>query len=887
MNDRALMCVAAVGWLALVGCTQQPAPPDQAAPQTLATAAATSPNGYGPAFRVSRAVDVPWFDERPVTAALNGKLVFAAMERGTQDPPGLWITDGTAAGTQLLRARLGPLRSLHKGESAFVEFAGVLYFGGAEYDASWGSASGYELWRTDGTPAGTYQVADLNPGPASSWPWELTVARGGLYFVAGTDGEGAGSRRGLYRTDGTAAGTKLVERVAGTNTDSPSSVLLLTAAGDDLFLRWPVPDRGVELHRLAPCPGAPQRECATLVKDLSPPSGSASTFGSWPEMLVALGDRLIFAAEGTEGRGLYRSDGTEAGTSLLTLAAYMGEANGERLSIAAGGYAYLLQYGAGLWRTDGTPEGTLLLAQDHATWQYWMTSALGVVYFWGGDRAAGGYDYLNGERWRTDGTVAGTRVLRDICVGPCSSWAYGEPPLALEPEGRLFFAATSGGAAALWTSDGTEAGTVLLEDFRGITDDRVTSPVGLVRAGELVYFSLPVPGPYTAAYGTYDNELWAVRIDLTDRAPPDVGCPDPIVAEAADPAGAPVEFAVAARDNLTPDVPVSLSRPPGWFPLGAMAVEASATDAAGNTGGCQFTVEVRDTTAPALACPPDLAAEATSADGAPVAFTVSALDAVSPVTVTATPPSGSRFPLGSTAVTASAIDAAGNTAACAFTVTIRDERGPLLACPPDQALEAASPEGSPGGWPDAMALDLVSAVAVTYAPARGSMLSQGSHAVVATGADAAGNLATCGFTVVVRDTTAPVVNCPADVTVTAATAAGAPVTFPAPTSSDAGTPAPAVTLDHASGSQFPLGVTAVRAAAVDAAGNTGSCTFCVEVLEAPVTPPHTFAPGSGAGCAAGPAGLGSLLWIAALLGRRRPRPAAAGRTGPRGARPDS
>jgi ELWxxDGT repeat protein len=75
-------------------------------------------------------------------------------------------------------------------------------------DAVWFSAvdttSGRELWRSDGTAAGTHQVIDLVAGPTGSNPTELVAWQNGVAFVA-TD---AGGVPHLYRSDGTAAGTQ-------------------------------------------------------------------------------------------------------------------------------------------------------------------------------------------------------------------------------------------------------------------------------------------------------------------------------------------------------------------------------------------------------------------------------------------------------------------------------------------------------------------------------------------------------------------------------------------------------------------------------------------------------------------------------------------------------
>src|SRR4051794_28832341 len=58
---------------------------------------------------------------------------------------------------------------------------------------------GIELWKSDGTTAGTSLVADLNPGGVSSSPGELTAAGGKLFFTATSNG---GAERGVYASDG-------------------------------------------------------------------------------------------------------------------------------------------------------------------------------------------------------------------------------------------------------------------------------------------------------------------------------------------------------------------------------------------------------------------------------------------------------------------------------------------------------------------------------------------------------------------------------------------------------------------------------------------------------------------------------------------------------------
>ena len=75
--------------------------------------------------------------------------------------------------------------------------------GGAVYFAASDGVAGRELWRSDGTAAGTVRVADVNPGPPDADPRELSVANGLLFFTAVDPRYG----RELFVSDGTAAGT--------------------------------------------------------------------------------------------------------------------------------------------------------------------------------------------------------------------------------------------------------------------------------------------------------------------------------------------------------------------------------------------------------------------------------------------------------------------------------------------------------------------------------------------------------------------------------------------------------------------------------------------------------------------------------------------------------
>jgi hypothetical protein len=322
------------------------------------------------------------------------------------------------------------------------------------------------------------------------------------------------------------------------------------------------------------------------------------------------------------------------------------------------------------------------------------------------------------------------------------------------------------------------------------------------------------------------------------RFPPDVSAPvlsgvgDQTV-EATGPDGAVVAFGTpTATDNLDGFVAVTCAPVSGsLFPLGNSGVTCSAQDAAGNTATESFTVTVQDTTMPALSVPADITQEAGSPSGNTVSFVVTATDVVtaSPA-VTCSPASGSVFPLGSSSVTCSAQDAAGNTATGSFNVTVQDTTKPVLTVPASFAQEAGSSGGNPVSFV-VTATDVVTASpTVACSPVSGSVFPLGTTTVQCSAADAAGNASHGSFTVTVRDTTRPTLTLPGAITDQATSPAGKAITFTA-AASDAVTVSPAVSCTPASGSTFAIGDTVVTCAAADAAGNVATGAFTVSITQ--------------------------------------------------------
>lgn len=174
--------------------------------------------------------------------------------------------------------------------------------------------------------------------------------------------------------------------------------------------------------------------------------------------------------------------------------------------------------------------------------------------------------------------------------------------------------------------------------------------------------------------GNAGEAVGECEVDFTpDTIPPSFGVlPDIAGVEAASAAGAVVNFNVTATDDVDGSVAATCSPVSGsTFPLGNTTVNCTATDRAGNTGTASFTITVRDGTPPVLDLPSDMRVGPTSGLSAVVTYTATATDIVdASVTPSCTPASGAAFPIGTSTVTCTATDDAGNTTTGSFKVTV-------------------------------------------------------------------------------------------------------------------------------------------------------------------------------------------------------------------------
>ncbi len=402
---------------------------------------------------------------------------FYLMAQGSSERE-LWLTRGVAGDPVRLAAGLFAPEVIR---AAFVPQLQRVFFSAITV------AHGRELWSSDGTAAGT-RLVDIRPGPLSSAPTGLVAFKGKLFFFA-NDGKGYA----LWTSDGTAGGTRLVKRPTATgNLLGP-----LVALDRSLVFFAGTAGKGSELWRSDGTPAGTNFFAETVKGPGSP------TVLSYQ----ALPSKLYLALETPNvGQELWVTDGTPKGTRSLTAFArrdaFMYESTPLYLFPGSLGGRFVFSaddgsHGAEPWITDGTVKGTRLLSDicpGACGSLSWIVGQAGERLLINATDGGRGF-----ELWSTDGTTAGTRLVGDLCPGDCSSFPLGYGAVG----GRqLFLAHPADGSTdntfELWASDGTLAGTERLTDF---DDDQLFLAFESVVIGTRMFFSAPDP--------QHGHELWA------------------------------------------------------------------------------------------------------------------------------------------------------------------------------------------------------------------------------------------------------------------------------------------------------------------------------------------------------------------------------------------
>jgi ELWxxDGT repeat protein len=403
----------------------------------------------------------------------NGALFSADDGDGRR----MWRTDGTAAGTHPLSAVTQPLET--------VSGSGGVAFVLSGYDRF---SPPFRIWRTDGTEEGTFRI---DPSGLETLG-VLAPFRGGAVFGvgvgvgvgAGGEGSGAEDHLSLWETDGSLSGTRLLLDLPA----DVSHISQIRALGSRLYLVVRrASSGGYELWASDGTAAGTRSLTEGRLADLDPRPPMALT-----------GGRVYFAAEDR----IWKTDGTPEGT----VPQFVGPEGFTAADLTAfQGALYFMaetSEARGLWRLDGTPEGTFLLQAGKALGN---SAGLGPVRMASlGDRLVFLAD--DGEHgvepWSSDGTAAGTALLRDVAPGPASSQSSYPASLTVAG-GKVFFQATDGaGGFELWESDGTAAGTRRVQD---IAPGALSSqPEELAGAGDRLFFS--------AQDAIHGAEPWVLRV---------------------------------------------------------------------------------------------------------------------------------------------------------------------------------------------------------------------------------------------------------------------------------------------------------------------------------------------------------------------------------------
>lgn len=242
---------------------------------------------------------------------------------------------------------------------------------------------------------------------------------------------------------------------------SGSSPSNFTYVGGTIFFTATDPERGTELWKTTGTGVS-----TVLVKDINPGSSSSS-----PSYLTAMGAYLYFAAnDGVNGTELWRSDGTTAGTEIVQ-DIYTGDGNSSSPQyLVTDGTTLFFSANNGsngreLWKSTGAVGNATMLTEIFSgptgSNPSYLTHADGTIFF-----AATGSTSQGNELWKATASSAPS-LVEDLYTGTNnSSFPYNFIAINAATENIVYFSAyNSSYGQELWRSDGTAAGTYVVNIF--------------------------------------------------------------------------------------------------------------------------------------------------------------------------------------------------------------------------------------------------------------------------------------------------------------------------------------------------------------------------------------------------------------------------------------
>ena len=319
---------------------------------------------------------------------------------------------------------------------------GIFYF------SSDNGVFGREMWRSDGTDAGTYIVKDIHPNNPTGWGVQMVYNVNNLLYFSGNDGKNG---QEPWKSNGTANGT-------------------------------------------------------TMIKNIAPSSGS-----SQPNHWTLSGNIIYFnPCPLNQDWQIWKTDGTSAGTVLIKninkkgndAASYFHDVNGTLFFWADNGST-----GIELWKSNGTTSGTVMVKEIRpgisssypsgfprpsyytpVTFDWTKELAVGSIYYFTADDGSNG-----AELWKSDGTSGGTVMVANI-----NSLAGSYPHWLTQMGNYLYFSANDGTSGyELWSLNLSNGTVSLVSDLNAQSG---SYPMQLTVVNDLLYFS--------ADDGVNGRELW-------------------------------------------------------------------------------------------------------------------------------------------------------------------------------------------------------------------------------------------------------------------------------------------------------------------------------------------------------------------------------------------
>jgi ELWxxDGT repeat protein len=444
----------------------------------------------------------------------------------------LWKSDGTAAGTIKLKDILPSDFPDYPMPLGLTNMNGTLLFFESDLTTTW-------LGKSDGTPAGTVRIKACGGG----YPTDNVVKSGNLLWFA-TGGE----TKVLWKSDGTASGTVQVKSFTfgGRSVSSKClavyrGLLYLVVKGDG--------DAAWQLWRSNGTAGG-----TTLVKDL--PCRTSDSISPYDAYVI--NDRLLFFTENAVGAmGLWSSDGTDAGTQLIMQRMTTGwqywfcfnfdgwlsipsDLDPWSSSVSTGNAVVFGVYddsSTSVWKTDGTPAGTVKLmdiggvpSDSFRVFPVEFTdTGDGVDFFVVSRSDIHQFQYT---MWKIDASLQHATQLKAFAAHS-ANYPFDELTSVTYIGATLFFGLNEGDGNRIWISDGTPAGTTCLND------------VDPVPRGCSAWYFTGVNGRVFCSAGSTANgqELWVCAPALP-----------PTAAFTATPTSGPAPLTVQFTDLSSPGV---------------------------------------------------------------------------------------------------------------------------------------------------------------------------------------------------------------------------------------------------------------------------------------------------------------------------------------------